>query len=68
MSVEMDETLSDLEQIEETEMALLEPEIIVELEVGEVMVFGDPFEVGQNLDDCQGDNEFNAKGNCKDDC
>ena len=64
MSVEMDETLSDLEQIEETEMALLEPEIIVELEVGEVMVFGDPFEVGQNLDDCQGDNEFNAKGNC----
>ena len=53
MSVEMDETLSNLEQIEETEMALLEPEIIFEPEVGEVMVFGDPFEVGQSLDDCR---------------
>lgn len=64
MSIEMDEMLSNLEQLEEMETALLEPEIIVEPEVGEVMVFGDPFEVGQNLDDCQGDNEFNAKGNC----
>ena len=64
MSVEMNETLTNLEQIEETEMAQLEPEIIFEPEVGEVMVFGDPFEVGQNLDDCQGDNEFNAEGNC----
>ena len=64
MSIEMDEMLADLEQIEETEATLLEPEIVTEPEAGEVMVFGDPFEVGQNLDDCQGDNEFNAKGNC----
>ena len=64
MSLEMDETLSNLEQIVESEAALLEPEIVFEPEVGEVMVFGDPFEVGKNLDDCQGDNEFNVKGNC----
>lgn len=60
----MDELLTDLEQIEEMGVTLLEPEIIKEPEVGEVMVFGDPFGVGRNLDDCQGDNEFNAEGNC----
>lgn len=64
MSIEMNEVLANLEQIEETEAVLLEPEIIMEPEVCEVMVFGDPFEVGRNLDDCQGDNEFNVKGNC----
>lgn len=64
MSIETGERLVDLEQIEETEASLLEPEIIMDPEVGEVVVFGDPFEVGQNLDDCQGDNEFNAEGNC----
>lgn len=64
MLIETGEMPGDLEQIVETEAALLEPEIVVEVEVGEIMVFGDPFEVGQNLDDCQGDNEFDAKGNC----
>lgn len=64
MSINMEEVQTNLEQIEEMEAALLEPEVITEPEVGEVMVFGDPFEVGQNLDDCQGDNEFDAKGNC----
>ena len=64
MSNGIDEMLDDLEQIEEMEAPLLEPEIIMESEVGEVMVFGDPFGIGQNLDDCQGDNEFGVMGNC----
>lgn len=67
MSMELDNILTNLEKMEkmeETEAALLEPMMIMEPEVGEVIVFGDPFEVGQNLDDCQGDNEFNAEGNC----
>lgn len=62
MSIEIDEMLIDLEQLEETEAALLEPEIIMEPKVGEVMVFGDPFEVGQNLDDCQGITSSMRKG------
>lgn len=64
MSIAEDEVGLDLEQIEKTEAVLLEPEMITEPEVGEVLVFGDPYEVGKNLDDCQGDNEFDAEGNC----
>lgn len=55
--------LSDLDQ-ENLEGSALEPELMEVPGVGEVLVGGNPFEVGELLDDHQGDNVFNFQGDC----
>ena len=52
------------QDIESIEGALLEPQIMDIPEAGEVLVSGDPFEIGENLDDHQGDNIYNFGGCC----
>lgn len=42
----------------------LEPRVMDIPEVGEVLVSGDPFELAKNLDSVQGDNIYNARGDC----
>lgn len=58
----------DLPEVNEIPDALegsaLEPVIYETPEAGEVLVYGDPFEIGQSLDDMQGDNIYNAGGDC----
>ncbi len=52
------------QDVESIEGALLEPQIMDIPEAGEVLVSGGPFEIGENLDDCQGDNIYNFGGCC----
>lgn len=52
------------QDMESIEGALLEPQIMDTPEAGEVLVSGDPFEIGENLDDLQGDNIYNFGGCC----
>jgi len=55
--------LSELGQ-EQLESAVLE-QVLMELpELGEVLVGGNPFEIGERLDDYQGDNFYNFGGDC----
>ena len=49
---------------EDLEEASLEPELVEVPEVGEVLVHGNPFEVGQRMDDQQGDNFYQFGGDC----
>lgn len=44
--------------------AVLEPMYYEDPEIGEILVYGDPFEVGVDLDDNQGDNIYNIQGDC----
>lgn len=44
--------------------SVLEPELYEVSGMGDVIVTGDPYELGESLDDCQGDNEFNFRGDC----
>lgn len=46
------------------EAALLEPELVELPGVGEVLVGGDAFEIGERLEDDQGDNFYNFQGDC----
>lgn len=46
------------------ESASLEPELMDLPGLGEVLVGGDPFEIGTRLDDEQGDNFYNFGGDC----
>lgn len=52
------------QDVESIEGVLLEPQIMDIPEVGEVLVSGEPFEIGENLDDHQGDNIYNFGGCC----
>lgn len=49
---------------EDLEAAALEPELMEVPGVGEVLVGGDPFTIGEQLDDHQGDNLYNFQGDC----
>lgn len=55
--------LSEVGQ-DDLEAASLEPELMEVPGVGEVLVGGNPFEVGERLDDYQGDNFYNFQGDC----
>lgn len=64
-------TLEDAMEVREfpqnpdsVEGALLEPQLVDTPEAGEVLVSGDPFGVGEYLDDHQGDNAYNFGGCC----
>ena len=52
-----------LEQLENPQQAVLEPELI---EAGgqPIEIWGDPYTMGEALDDYQGDNVFGFQGNC----
>ncbi len=52
-----------LEQLENPQQAVLEPEVI---EAGgqPIEIWGDPYTMGEALDDYQGDNVFGFQGNC----
>ena len=52
------------EVAEHLEGACLEPELVEVPEVGEVSVIGDPFGIGEKLEDNQGHNFYNFQGDC----
>lgn len=61
----------DLEVKEQSELGeesleekSLEPELMDVPGIGEVLVGGNPFEIGEKLDDHQGDNFYNFQGDC----
>lgn len=49
---------------EDLDAVSLEPELMEVPGVGEVLVGGDPFDIGTRLDDEQGDNFYNFRGDC----
>lgn len=60
---DFDGMFSGMDELGNPQQEVLEPEIM-EVNGQTIEIWGDPFAMGESLDDFQGDNEFNFQGNC----